>query len=142
MRLGVIMNRLKDYMPYLLSLIFALSVLSCGDKGDLGHESDGSESTSLQSYEECQQACLDKDRDSGIRECQAKCSERDRDETDRERDDECSDGDKVSREETWYLCKDGAWYAWDDDKNCEDGDELEKDGVTYLCDEEGKWQEA
>ena len=45
-----------------------------------------------------------------------------------------------------YICKDGAWYAYDkekgEDEKCEPGEEVEKDGVTYLCDEEAKWQEA
>ena len=114
--------------------------------GGLGQNNDGAESNQLQSEEDCQDACLDKDDGREIRACQSSCSSKDRQEADRERDDECTQGEKVSREETWYICKDGAWYAYDkekdEDERCEPGDEVEKDGVTYLCDEERKWQEA
>jgi len=114
--------------------------------GGLGQDSEGAESNQLQSEQDCLNTCLDKDAEREIRACQSSCSSQDRDEADRERGDECDDGDKVSREDTWYICKDDAWYAYDgekdDDKKCESGEQAEKDGVTYVCADDGNWQEA
>ena len=138
------MNRLKYCMAIFFALTMVFSLLSCGNIGGLDQDNDGAESNQLQSEEDCLNACPDKDGEREIRACQSSCSSKDRQEADRERDDECTQGDKVSREDTWYICKDGAWYAYDkekdEDERCEPGDEVEKDGVTYLCDEERKWQ--
>ena len=140
------MNRFNYCMTSLFSLALLFSHLSCGNIGGLGQDNDGAESNQLQSEQDCLIACLDKDGEREIRACQSFCSTKDRREADRERDDECTQGEKVSREDTWYICKDGAWYTYDkekdEDERCEPGDEIEKDDVTYLCDEERKWQEA
>ena len=140
------MNRLKYCMRSLFSLALLFSLLSCGSMGGLGQDSEGAESNQLQSEQDCLNTCLGEEGEREIRACQSSCSTKDRREADRERDDECTQGEKVSREDTWYICKDGAWYAYDkekdEDERCEPGDEIEKDDVTYLCDEERKWQEA
>ena len=138
------MNRLKYSMSSLFSFALLFSLLSCGSMGGLDRDSDGAESNQLQSEEDCQAACREKDDDREIRACQASCSSQERDETDRERGEECEDGEKASREETWYICKDGSWYAYDGEKDeakkCESGEQAEKDGMTYICDHDGKWQ--
>ena len=140
------MNRLKYSMTSLFSFALIFFLLSCGSIGGLGQDSEGAESNQLQSEEDCLAACREKDDEREIRSCQSSCSSKDREEVDRERGDECDDEEKVSREDTWYICKDGAWYAYDgerdEDKKCESDEVVEKDGVTYVCDDEGKWQGA